>query len=271
MLLNQLPGIVKTIGFSIPELFIENDSDLNPIFRDSSHYISEFTIVTKYMTNGCIEPYVKDYLDSEGTNNAKMNPTIRSKIIFGVAAIMKQVHENNYISNGLNISSIFFDDYLEPKISPECFYVEMFFNSHNILNPLNCHGLSMYYYSPEMLEDEQMYDNSTDVYAFGFLIYRMFSNKIEFDYKMQPRSPMNYFHLILKGLRPVRPKFIPDPYWKLINECWDHSPMIRPSFAEIVKKLKKDKYAIEEFGMKTDLDELHEYQSRMDVDVVIKH
>ena len=34
----------------------------------------------------------------------------------------------------------------------------------------------------------------------------------------------------------------------------------RPTIQEIVEELKDDKYAVEEFRMKTLLDELHEYQ-----------
>ena len=57
---------------------------------------------------------------------------------------------------------------------------------------------------------------------------------------------------------------MPDHYWDLIHMCWSETPEKRPSFDEIVEELKLDKYAIEEFGMKTHLDELHEYQARVD-------
>lgn len=71
---------------------------------------------------------------------------------------------------------------------------------------------------------------------------------------------------ICRGLRPMRPDQIPDPYWELIEKCWKHNPDERPTFEEITEELKNDKYAIEEFGMKTDLDKLHEYQERIDKD-----
>ena len=37
---------------------------------------------------------------------------------------------------------------------------------------------------------------------------------------------------------------IPKIYWDLITKCWDQQPENRPSFSEIVKELKNDKYAI---------------------------
>lgn len=53
--------------------------------------------------------------------------------------------------------------------------------------------------------------------------------------------------------------------------CWNQNPSDRPTFDEIVKILRDDSFAIEEFGMKTDLDELHEYQNRIDVDFEKPH
>ena len=75
----------------------------------------------------------------------------------------------------------------------------------------------------------------------------------------------NFEQRIERGERFKRPKEIPDHYWDLIQICWKNDPSERPSFNEIVKILKEDKYAIEEFGMKTNLDKLHEYQSRIDI------
>ena len=55
--------------------------------------------------------------------------------------------------------------------------------------------------------------------------------------------------------------FISDHYWELIQRCLVNDPKKRPSFAEITDLLKSDdKYALEEFGMKTNIDELHDYQ-----------
>ena len=64
--------------------------------------------------------------------------------------------------------------------------------------------------------------------------------------------------------RPSFDESIPDCYRCLIESCWSQDPSERPTFEEIVEILKSDKYAIEEFGMKTDLDELHNYQDRIE-------
>lgn len=51
---------------------------------------------------------------------------------------------------------------------------------------------------------------------------------------------------------------------ELIQKCWKQNPSERLTFEEIVNILKDEKYALEEYGMKTDLDDLHEYQERID-------
>jgi hypothetical protein len=41
-----------------------------------------------------------------------------------------------------------------------------------------------------------------------------------------------------KGVRYPRPKGIPDALWQLVTECWQQEAVKRPTFAEIVERLK---------------------------------
>lgn len=47
-------------------------------------------------------------------------------------------------------------------------------------------------------------------------------------------------------------KNMPDCYWELICSYWKAEPRERPNFDEVVQFLY-DKFAIEKFGMKTDI------------------
>ena len=71
---------------------------------------------------------------------------------------------------------------------------------------------------------------------------------------------------IARGLRPKKHEECPDVYWELIQDCWKQLPSERLTFDQIIEKLKDDKYALEEYGVKTDLDQLHKYQERIDTD-----
>lgn len=105
----------------------------------------------------------------------------------------------------------------------------------------------------------------SDVYLFGFFLYSMFLGadevkdifpKVSTDFKL------NEFILDTSKLPKI--DFIPDHYWDLINKCWKNKPEERPTFEEITEILKNDTFALDEFGVKTDLNELHEYQKRIE-------
>lgn len=112
--------------------------------------------------------------------------------------------------------------------------------------------------APEMFEisQDQFCCFAHDVCEYAYFLYLMFS--IEIKEKKNPSMPGAI------NESPLKPDSIPDHYWTLIQQCWDQDERKRPSFAEITEILKNDKYAIEEFGMKTNLEQLHEYQNRID-------
>ncbi|KAK8871772.1 hypothetical protein M9Y10_007513 [Tritrichomonas musculus] len=94
----------------------------------------------------------------------------------------------------------------------------------------------------------------------------MFTNEVIFDDLKRVNSSQHYLIKIRNGKRLKKREKIPNHYWELIQRCWQQNPEDRPTFEEIVNILKNDKYALEEFGMKTDLEQLHEYQRRIDFD-----
>lgn len=207
-------------------------------------------LITSYPANGCIFPLIKQYLDTNGSNHDKMNPTIRSKIIFGVAVAMNCLHENNFISNNLSLSNIYLDENFEPKII-NC-------NLSYIFDTIP-HTLPSYdllYLAPEVFNGTYRFIKEVDVYAFAMVIYRMFSKEIE-------KQPFRFFSKTSRGWRPEKPELMPDCYWELVCNCWKDSHEDRPSFDEIIEMLEDEKFALEEFGMKTDIDELREYQNRV--------
>lgn len=60
------------------------------------------------MHNGILESIAKDYLKANGKGIANMNPTIRSKILFGVASTMAKIHETGVIHRDLKLENVFF-------------------------------------------------------------------------------------------------------------------------------------------------------------------
>lgn len=164
---------------------------------------------------------------------------------------MKKAHENNIIHCDLNLSYIFLDENFEPKIA----------NFGSVKTALNqlllCRELPTGLgYKPTITftpDDDENFTKEFDLFSFGFLVFQMFSDN---------SSPFK--RNAMRGKPLKKPNAFNDSYWELIMKCINVDPSKRPSFSEIVEELKDDKFAINEFGMKTDLDNLHEYQDRID-------
>lgn len=265
----KIPGIVKLLGFRFPLTKKQkHEISLPKIASKSKDHKIDFRnaiIITEHMKNGSVCSYTKEYIESKGAKNEKMNPTIRNKIIFGVASIMKRVHSHKITHRDLKLENIFLDENLEPKIG-DFGIAKMieknvkFIDQQSIIKP------------PLVIEDKLFTNESEkyeeDVYSYAFILYRMFAKKILFDEKKQPNKNVQFMMIIGSGVRPIRPHGIPDPYWELIQLCWHNEPKKRPSFNEIVEMLKDDRFVLHEFGMDANVDELHEYQKRIELDEI---
>lgn len=223
--------------------------------------LTKYIIVTEFIDSKTLNNYVQEYLKTE--SNDRMNPTIRSKIIFGVASIMKQMHKNKIIFRDIKLDRIVLDEKLEPKFL------------HNklakfVTNPrkMRIQVGTPLHMAPELFDESGTYSFPVDVYAYAVLLYRMFSNTYLFADQKRKLNRNAFIEKIKGGKRFVRPPLVPDHYWDLIQRCWSQNPADRPTFDEIVRILRDDKFALEEFGMKTDLKQLHEYQNRIDVPIV---
>lgn len=87
-----------------------SSNDRNPYFQysipvdDKKKEVKNFDgtfFVTPFMKNGSISEIIPRYLRSKGVNHDKMNPTLRSKIIFAVASSLKRLEKQHFSFYGL--------------------------------------------------------------------------------------------------------------------------------------------------------------------------
>ena len=270
MAMLDFPTIPKILGYS----FALDEKSSEIFYRCSE---SSNVLVTKFNENGTVIENVINYFKTKGDQKSnKMNPTNRSKIIFGVAATMKYLHEKQIYHRFLKAENVFLDENFEPVVSD--FRFAQFWTCKEKEGEMP-HTVDEYISNPYILAPES-YDCSTystrsDVFMYAIFLYMMFSIKEEIlldDKKKEKKKPTCFqiMERIYDGARPIRLDTIPDHYWDLIQRCWQKNPLDRPSFNEIVDILKDDKFALEEFGMKTDLKALHEYQNRVDSNEVTR-
>jgi len=90
------------------------------------------------------------------------------------------------------------------------------------------------YMAPEMLLDLG-YDEKADIYSFGIVLWELFTQ--EEPYKDKFKSFDDLVEAVTKkGKRPDIPETCPAKLKTLIQQCWNPSPAIRPSFAKILKE-----------------------------------
>ena len=272
----DFPGIVKIFGVRFPLTEDEKREQPQliqefqlPTGGTGEFDFSGFLYISEYMPNGHLETLTKDYIHNYGVSRL-LNPTVRSKILFGVAATMKRLHEMDFFHGNLELSNIFLDENVEPRIAD--FQVSHLFGyqKYDVSGPgpfliPGCEFIWEIAIPPEVIRyDVSSFNKKSDVYTYGFLIYTMFVDKLMFGRKKSIYSSQKYVLSIDRGKRPIRSAAIPDKYWDLINMCWQQKPEYRPTFEQITRLLRSDDYAIEEFGQQTDLNALHEYWDRID-------
>lgn len=106
-------------------------------------------------------------------------------------------------------------------------------------------GTNVFWQAPELLEMRQA-TRATDVYAFGIILAELLTLRTPF-HNMSEYRVAGY---VLDGGRPVVPPLdeLPGPdtaqfagmeaYIELMQECWAQQPEERPSFEQIVPRLK---------------------------------
>jgi serine/threonine protein kinase len=243
----DLPGIVKMIGFRFPGAPPEDDEMAVP---------EEAVIVTELMSKGCLMDVVDKFVRKEPTPG--FGPTEFSKCIFGIAATMAKVHDFGAIHRDLKPANVFLDERYEPRVAD-------FGLSRLVTNAVNMTmavGTPLFM-APELYADSEDgggYTHAVDVYAFGVLVYQMFTKKLAMDDGLPTRSPQQMMMRILNGARLARQPEIPPPFWELIQNCWTQAPTERWKFSDIVTRMK-DNMTYTLPG--TDEAKYYEYQRRM--------
>jgi serine/threonine protein kinase len=235
----NLPGVVRIIGVS---RIAQEDKE------------APLVVVTEFVPHGNFDKLISDRLTSD--NPSTFRPTTFSKIIFGIAATMSEIHSRSFLHRDLTRSNILLDEHDEPRI--DGFYLARFYYN---CDELTIGGWPLLYMAPEMFTGDLSCDNCIDVFSYGVLLHQIFTAKLEFSPGgLRIRSELHLLRVVVAGGRLCWQPEIPETFWKLITLCWKQEPEKRPSFHEITEMmLESDDLTFPG----TDLDEYHEYQNRI--------
>ena len=221
--------LIKLTGFSLPS---KNDQT----FRILSEYAPNKTLleILKMQEDEAIEI---------------LNPTQKSKIIYGIASAMKYLHMKNIVHRDLKPDNIFLNSEFEPILSD--------FGLSKICNEeltMTSRIGTPYYMAPELFkedgDDDNKITNKIDVYSFGVTLFSLFSTKFHFS-GGQPRTINQLMKFITGGKRYKIPQNMTEFYENLINRCWSNDADERPSFEEILELFESnDDFILEKANAK---------------------
>ena len=211
----QHPSILQAYGYSIP---IMGQGD--------------FCLVLEYAPNKTL----KEALQAEDKQISfdGWTQTKKAISIFGIAAGMLYMHQHNIMHRDLKSANILLDEHFYPKISD---FAVAKSNKEGIEQMLQQTPTGTpAYMAPEILQQEP-YNNKVDVFSFAIILYEIFTCKVPSE---DPQNK-NKFQLasFIMGKRPTLNDRFPDFFKQLIEDCWAHDPNKRPSFAQILIRLKQ--------------------------------
>ncbi len=160
------------------------------------------------------------------------------KILIAVAEGVQYLHlhkPNPIIHRDLKSANILIDANFEAKISD--FGLTDFKPDGSLAAPgVDNAQLQLgtpFWQSPEAMERGE-YSESSDTYAFGMVIFELFTREIPFR-NLNPHQAA--LAVIAEDKRPHIPAFVPPKFGALMQACWLRDPHQRPSMAEILSAL----------------------------------
>jgi serine/threonine protein kinase len=195
-----------------------------------------------------IMPYSLDKIieqDSRGIAPPAWTPTRRSCVALAIAAGMNHIHSRNIIHRDLKLANVLLDEQYLPHIAD--FGLSKLISLENQMEMTTRIGTPIYmapelYREPE-IEGEPQYTGKVDVYAYGLLLFGLYTTQKPFsNYK----SPFTLQQAVIKGVRPTIPDEVPANVKGLIEACWAGNPDDRPSFEGLLRD--PDQFLLEAEG-----------------------
>lgn len=238
------PAIVKFYGLNFHS------------FKDPA--LLQPTILTEYLEHGSL----RQVLENEKRSLADLNWTATKKYIclLGISHALAYLHKKGIVHRDLKPENILVDENFNPRVCDlglSKFFPESFSNSVKLI--MSGKAGTPLYWAPEFLNDDNIYDPSIDVYAFGIMAFEILTGKQPFS---ENGKPINIFNLLMKVKSGARPKFeveFPTKMEAFISRCWSQLPSDRPTFRQIFDELSSVKQFTDYMEEAVDEEEIRNY------------
>ena len=195
-------------------------------------------VILEYLPNGTLNHMLEKIW--KGEPDPHWTPTLRAKIIFGLAAGLMHLHAHNGVHRYITLSSILFDAKWEPRLTDFGFAkITVETNAtQTVIAATNDYELV--FMAPEMLSDTRAsYSNKVDVYAYGQLLYAVVTglSPVPEEVKTAKGEFQKQRRLVEDCARAKIPDDVDEAVRTLITNCWSPTPDQRPEFSVIVRDL----------------------------------
>jgi serine/threonine protein kinase len=195
-------------------------------------------IVTEFAGNGSLTNHLSP---AEYPLNGANRIT---RIIVGIALAMRFLHSQYFIHCDLKPDNILLDWNWNVRIAD-------FGQSISLTNPeipsvIHPNAMNGIPFMDSLYLAPECYDNSysqmSDVFSFGLILYELLTGQPVFSKELSPIQIA--FMVAVKHELPDIPKFVFPSARQLITDCWAEEPGDRPSFEDIVDRLKEMKFKV---------------------------
>ncbi|PAN40868.1 hypothetical protein PAHAL_7G346200 [Panicum hallii] len=182
---------------------------------------SKYVIVTEYMPGGNLY----DFLHKQKNN---LDLTMVLRIAIGISKGMDYLHQNNIVHRDLKTTNLLMGSDHVVKIAD--FGVSRHPSQDG---DMTAETGTYRWMAPEVI-NHKPYDHRADVFSFAVVLWELVTSKIPYE----NLTPLQAALGVRQGMRLEIPPRVHPQLSKMIQQCWDENPNVRPSFAEITAELE---------------------------------
>eukprot|EP01130_Rhizamoeba_saxonica_P017436 TRINITY_DN844_c0_g2_i1.p1 TRINITY_DN844_c0_g2~~TRINITY_DN844_c0_g2_i1.p1 ORF type:complete len:612 (-),score=100.65 TRINITY_DN844_c0_g2_i1:45-1880(-) len=176
------------------------------------------------------------YVYKQGNSSMKVfSWKYRAKLALDISRGLSYLHMNDYIHRDIRSPNILVAS-LNENSEITCKVTD--FGTTVLTAPFSYDGnLNECWMPPEVFQGEQ-YNQMSDIYSFAILLWELLQIGFpffEYSEEYAGKAKSDFTDAIIKGLRPTIPQNTKTEYRKIMNECWNHNKLDRPTFVYLTQ------------------------------------